>query len=299
MIALPVLAAIFEEMGLFGSRISHLALGVAGVNDIALFALLGILLTIAAAWSGGHGHGLLPVWLLIAAPAYLFVMIAFVRPMLARLVTARIDDDDETMTTRGAVIIGAATIGSGLATELIGLHYIIGAFVVGAIMPASLNKPILDRLQVMTVALLLPFFFTLTGMRTLIDLNSPLLLQVFAITMGVGVIGIIGGAALTARIFGETWSFGLALGSLLQAKGMTELVVLSVLLDAHIVSGGIFAAMILMAVASTAISMPLARLALAKSESGVPRETRPNGVAVGEVSPPEANAKRRGLSLLG
>ena len=73
MIALPVLAAILEEMGLFGSRISHLALGVAGVNDIALFALLGILLTIAAAWRGGHGHGLLPVWLLIAAPAYLFV----------------------------------------------------------------------------------------------------------------------------------------------------------------------------------------------------------------------------------
>ena len=166
-------------------------------------------------------------------------------------------------------------------------------------MPASLNKPILDRLQVMTVALLLPFFFTLTGMRTEIDLNSPLLLQVFAITMGVGVIGIIGGAALTARVFGETWSFGLALGSLLQAKGMTELVVLSVLLDAHIVSAGIFAAMILMAVASTAISMPLARLALAKSESGVARETRPNGVAVGEVSPPEANAKRRGRSLLG
>ena len=123
--------------------------------------------------------------------------------MLARLVTARIDDDDETMTTWGAVIVGAATIGSGLATELIGLHYIIGAFVVGTIIPTTLRKPILDRLQVMTVALLLPFFFTLTGMRTLIDLNSPLLLQVFVITMGVGVIGVIGGAALTARIFGK------------------------------------------------------------------------------------------------
>ena len=299
MIALPVLAAILEEMGLFGSRISHVALGVAGVNDIALFALLGILLTIAAAWHEGHGHGLLPVWLLIASPAYLFVMIAFVRPVLARLVTAQIDNDDETMTTRGAVIVGAATIGSGLATELIGLHYIIGAFVVGAIMPASLHKPILDRLQVMTVALLLPFFFTLTGMRTVIDLNSPLLFQVFWITIGVGVVGIIGGAALTARIFGETWSFGLALGSLLQAKGLTELVVLSVLLDAHIVSPGIFAAMILMAVASTAISMPLARLALANSENGVPHEPKGNDVAIEEAVPPITGGNRRGVSRLG
>jgi Kef-type K+ transport system membrane component KefB len=122
-------------------------------------------------------------------------------------------------------------------------------------------------------------------MRTLIDLNSPLLLQVFAITIGVGLIGIVGGAAFAARIFGETWSFGLALGSLLQAKGLTELVVLSVLLDAQIVSPRIFTAMILMAVASTAISMPLARLALVKSESGVPRETRANGIAPGEVRP--------------
>ena len=118
------------------------------------------------------------------------------------------------MTTQGAIVVGGATILSGLATELLGLHYIIGAFIVGAIMPANLHKPILDRLQVMTVALLMPFFFTLIGMRTLIDLNSPVLLQVFGIAMAVGAVGIIGGAALAARIFGERWSFGLALGSL-------------------------------------------------------------------------------------
>ena len=71
------------------------------------------------------------------------------------------------------MLVGAATIASALATEIMGLHYIIGAFLVGAIMPIKLDQPILDRLQVVTVALLMPFFFTLTGMRTLIDLNSP------------------------------------------------------------------------------------------------------------------------------
>jgi Kef-type K+ transport system membrane component KefB len=83
--------------------------------------------------------------------------------------------------------------------------------------------------------------------------------------MAVGAVGIIGGAALTARISGERWSFGLALGSLLQAKGLTELIVLTVLLDAHIMSPRIFAPMVLMALASTAIAMPLARLVLAKA----------------------------------
>ena len=266
MIALPVLAAILGEMGLFGSRISHLALGVAGVNDIALWVLLGILLTVGAAGHAGQGHGLGAIWLLALAPVYLLVMIRFVRPILARMVSRRIDDDDEAMTIQGAVVVGGATILSGLATELLGLHYILGAFVVGAIIPASLHKPILDRLQVMTVALLMPFFFTLTGMRTLIDLNSPVLLQVFGLAMTVGAVGIIGGAALAARAFGETWSFGLALGSLLQAKGLTELVVLTVLLDARILSPSIFAPMVLMALASTAIAMPLARFVLSKAQ---------------------------------
>jgi len=261
--ALPVLAAILGEMGLFGSRISHLALGVAGVNDIALWVLLGIVLTLAAA--GHAGHGLPAVWLLALAPIYLFLMVRYVRPVLARMVSARIDDGDEAVTTQGAIVVGGATILSGLATELLGLHYIIGAFVVGAIMPADLHKPILDRLQVMTVALLMPFFFTLTGMRTLIDLNSPVLLQVFTIAMAVGAVGIIGGAALAARIFGERWSFGLALGSLLQAKGLTELIVLTVLLDAQILSPRIFAPLVLMALVSTALAMPLARLALTRA----------------------------------
>jgi Kef-type K+ transport system membrane component KefB len=262
--ALPVLGAILGEMNLLGSRIGQLALGVAGVNDITLWVLLGVLLTAAAAGHAGRGHGTSAAYLLVLVPVYLVLMVRVVRPALAKMVTARLRDGEE-VTTRAAVVVGAATIASALATELMGLHFIIGAFLIGAIMPANLHKPILDRLQVMTLALLMPFFFTLTGMRTMIDLSSPALLQIFTVAMGVGAAGIIGGTALAARLFGETWSFGLGLGSLLQAKGLTELIVLTVLLDAGIISPRIFAAMILMALFSTALAMPLARLALART----------------------------------
>ena len=265
MTALPVLAAILGEMNLLSSRIGQLALGVAGVNNITLWILLGILLTTAAAGRVGHDHGAAAVYLLISAPVYLLFMVRVVRPTLAKLVTARMQEGEQGVTTRGAVVVGAATIASALATDLMGLHFIIGAFLVGTIMPANLHKPILDRLQVMTLALLMPFFFTLTGMRTLIDLSSPALFQFFSIAIGVGAIGIIGGTAVAARLIGERWSFGLGLGSLLQAKGLTELIVLTVLLDAGIISPRIFAAMVLMAVSSTALAMPLARLALARS----------------------------------
>jgi Kef-type K+ transport system membrane component KefB len=69
-----------------------------------------------------------------------------------------------------------------------GLHYIIGAFVTGAVMPVNLRKPILDRLQVMTVALLMPFVFTLTGLRTLIEPGSSAFLEVFIVATAVAVV---------------------------------------------------------------------------------------------------------------
>jgi Kef-type K+ transport system membrane component KefB len=268
--ALPVLGAILGEMDLFGTRIGHLALGVAGVIDITLWITLAVLLTAAAAGHGG-AHGLPPIYLLVSVPLYLFLMVRIVRPVLGSMLAARtrVQVKDRLLvkevTGRALVVVGAATFASALATELMGLHYIIGAFLIGVIMPVHLRQPILDRLQVMTVALLMPFFFALTGMRTLIDLGSPTLLEVFTITTGVTAVGVIVGTAAPARLFGETWSFGLSLGSLLQAKGLTELIVLTIFLDAGIVSARIFAAMILMALACTALAMPLARLILGKA----------------------------------
>ena len=260
--ALPVLGAILVELELLGSRIANLALGVAGVNDVLLWILLSILL---AAKANGHQsgvYGLPPTLLIVSVPAYLMAMLWFVRPTLGALVDARMVAGE--VNTRAALVLGVATVASALATELMGLHYIIGAFLIGAILPDLLRKPVVDRLQVVTVALMLPFFFALTGMRTMIDLSSSAWLEIFAVATSVSAIGIIGGTATTAALFGETWSFGLGLGSLLQAKGLTELIVLTVLLDSGFVSPRIFAAMVLMALFSTAFAMPLARLALAR-----------------------------------
>ena len=272
--ALPVLAAILGEMGLLGSRVGKLALGVAGINNLVLWIVLGVLLT-AAAGHGGETHAFTPVYLFVLAPLYVILMVRFVRPVLGHMIMVRMPDD--VVNSRALVLVTAATIGSALATEIMGLHYIIGAFLIGAIMPLKLRQPILDRLQIVTVALLMPFFFTLTGMRTVIDLNSPALFEVFVVTAGAAAVGIIGGTASVARLFGETWSVAVGLGSLLQSKGLTELIVLTVLLDAHIISPTVFSAMIVMALFSTALAMPLARLALAPA----PRRTSDQQSVIG------------------
>jgi Kef-type K+ transport system membrane component KefB len=259
MTALPVLGAILREMDLLGSRLGHLALGVAGVNDAALWALLSVLLTARAGQAAG---GLVGLATLLLVPLYLVVMVRVVRPLLGSMVVARMRDG--VVNERTLAVVGAVTLASALATETMGLHYIIGAFVTGAVMPVNLRKPILDRLQVQTVVLLMPFFFALTGMRTLIDPSSPAFLEVFLIASAVAVVGVVGGTAVAARLAGASWPFALGLGALLQTKGMMEVIVLTILLDAGIISANVFAALILMAVVSTALAMPLARLMLAR-----------------------------------
>ena len=276
--ALPVLGAILREMDLLGRRIGHLALGIAGINDAALWILLGLLLTTVAG-QAPEGPGVLIS--LFILPLYLVVMVRVVRPLLARLVRPRMVEGE--VRERALAIVCAVTIASALITQALGLHYILGSFMAGAIMPDELRKPILDRLQVVAVGLLMPFFFMLTGLRTLIDPASPAFLEIFLLTTTVAVLGKLAGTAVAARLGGEPWPVALGLGALLQTKGLMEVIVLTILLDAGIISGSVFSALILMALVSTALAMPLTRLMLAQGSrrrqvssngSGLPRSAR-------------------------
>jgi Kef-type K+ transport system membrane component KefB len=259
MTALPVLGSLLREMDLLGSRIGQFALGIAGINDAALWVLLGALLTVRAGHMAG---GLVLLATLLSLPLYLFAMVRYVRPLLGRMIAARMRG--EVVDERALAIVSVITIASALATEAMGLHYIIGAFLTGAVMPENLRKPILERLQALTVVLLMPFFFALTGLRTVIALGSSAFLEIFLVATAVSTVGVVGGTAIATRLSGASWPFALGLGSLLQTKGLMELIVLTVLLDAGIISPNVFAALILMALVSTALAMPLARLVLAQ-----------------------------------
>jgi Kef-type K+ transport system membrane component KefB len=170
----------------------------------------------------------------------------------------------------------AVALGSALLTHLIGLHYIFGAFIAGALMPHELRKPLLDRLQIVTVGVLMPFFFMLTGLRTLIDLGSTGFLEILLVTTALAVLGKVGGTAVAARLTGEPWANALGLGALVQTKGLMELIVLTILLDRGIITTNAFSALVLMAVLSTMLAVPLTRLALRQSwETAVGSAARP------------------------
>jgi Kef-type K+ transport system membrane component KefB len=252
--ALPVLAAILTSMRLMRDRIGQWALGLAAVNDASLWVLLSILLADAA---GKGGSGVLLI--MGKAAVYFAGMFWIVRPVLKKLVVMRGDNS----LTDGA-LVGAATvaIASGAITEAIGLHYILGAFVAGAIFPKELRWSLLEKIQKVVLVLLMPFFFMLTGLATRIDFGASAFTQVFLVAIVAAVVGKVAGTAIPARLTGEPWHNALALGTLMQTKGLMEVIVLTVLKDTHLISANVFSALIAMAVVSTAFAMPLTRLAL-------------------------------------
>ena len=262
--ALPVLGAILREMGLLEERVGRLALGYAAVND----AMLWLLMTAVLAWGAGQG-GAQVAWVAALGLAYLAASAFLARPMLDRLFE-RVAPDGHVGDT-AIVLTCAGLLASAAVTEAIGLHYILGAFVAGTVMPKRLAHAILDRLEHFATLVLLPFFFTLTGLRVDLDLSEPALWSVFALATVVTVVGKMLGTALPARWSGESWADSWRLGTLMPCKGLMEVIVLTILLEAGVLSVACFSALVLMAVATTALTQPMTMLAGRWAPSAQPR----------------------------
>jgi Kef-type K+ transport system membrane component KefB len=178
-------------------------------------------------------------------------LLLVIRPGLARLAKA----DDRAM----LVICISLAILMACLSEALGTGYLSGAFVVGAIIPASCRSVLLDRLELVTATVLLPFFFISTGLKTMIDPGSASFVSVLCVVILATVAGKVIGTSVPARILGFSWPDSLALGAMMQTKGLMEVVVLAVLQDSGLLSNQIFSAMVAMAVICTTVTAPAVR----------------------------------------
>jgi Kef-type K+ transport system membrane component KefB len=182
-------------------------------------------------------------------------MFWLVRPLAARALR-RLTTTGECRQGDLVLVVSLALASAGI-TEAIGLHFILGSFVAGAILPPACARPLLAQLEPVTVVVLLPFFFILTGLRTEILFTGEGFLMVFLVTTAAALAGKMLGSTVPARLAGETWDYSVRLGILMQCKGLMDVVVLSVLFDAGILSKMAFSAMVLMAVVTTAATKPM------------------------------------------
>jgi Kef-type K+ transport system membrane component KefB len=202
---------------------------------------------------------------------YLAVMLGIVRP-LGKWVAHRQKTDALSYNMLGVFV--AILLASAAATDAIGIHPLFGAFLAGVCFPRIERWQIAVRARLETVVtvLLLPLFFALTGMRTRLDLFTGTTIWMWTgVVLIAAVAGKMGGATLAARWTGQSWRDAMALGALVNTRGLVELIVLNIAYNAHVFTPTLFTMLVVMALLTTMMTSPVLNLLGVKDKSAKPR----------------------------
>jgi Kef-type K+ transport system membrane component KefB len=257
--AFPVLARILTDLGLTKTELGVMALACAAVDDASAWCLLALVVGVVRAdVSSALGVAL---WTL----GFLAFMLVVVRPLARRLVPRCCPDG---LTPGVTAVLLALALVSAVITEVIGVHAIFGAFVLGAVIPhdSKIAGQLVEKIEGLVAPLLLPAFFAFTGMRTHIGLVNGLdQWLVTAAIIAVATLGKFGGTYAAAHLLGIPWRGAASLGVLMNTRGLMELIVLNVGLDLGVISPTLFAMMVLMAIVTTVATSPILRVLLGET----------------------------------
>jgi Kef-type K+ transport system membrane component KefB len=255
--AFPVLARILAERNMLGSRLGTVAIACAAVDDVTGWCILAYIVVLIRA-----AHSATSIWITLGGiTMFGLVMIYGVRRLLRGFATAyrRTGELSENMMALMLLLILVAS----LCTERLGIHLLFGAFMMGAIMPKEQRfvRYVLDRFETITVTLLLPLFFAFTGLRTNIGLvKGPEMWMYCGLIIVVATVGKLGGSTVAAWLSGMPPREAAGLGTLMNTRGLMELVILDVGLDIGVISPALFSMMIVMALVTTFMTTPVLHL---------------------------------------
>ncbi len=254
--AFPVLARIIQERGWTKTSLGTMAITCAAADDITAWCLLAVVIAITKA-----GSLLGALFTIGMALLYIVFMIFAVKPILTKI--GNFFPSEETMSKRVVGFFFIVLFISSYLTEIIGIHALFGAFMAGVAMPSNLNfrKFLIEKVEDVSMLVLLPLFFVYTGLRTQIGLLNDYQLWITCfIIIAVAVIGKFFGSALAARFVGLKWKESLSLGVLMNTRGLMELVVLNIGYDLGVLTPEIFSMMVLMALITTFMTGPALNL---------------------------------------
>jgi Kef-type K+ transport system membrane component KefB/nucleotide-binding universal stress UspA family protein len=260
--AFPVLARIITENNLQGSRLGILALTCAAVDDVTAWCLLALAIAVTRTNSM---VGALPT--ILESAIYIVLMVVIVRPFLQRLASYYNRMGKLNQFVLAGIYMGV--VASALITELIGIHFIFGAFLLGTVMPkhAGLRRELAQKTEDFVLTFLLPIFFAYSGLRTQVGLlNSPMLWLLCGLVLAVAIVGKYAGTYLAACFCGINHRDAMALGWLMNTRGLTELIVLNIGLSLGVISPVLFTMLVIMALVTTFMTSPLLEWIYPKQE---------------------------------
>lgn len=254
--AFPVMARILKDRGQAGTPFGQLSLSAAAVVDAFAWVLLA--LVVAMAGTGEGYPGLLKIS--VGVVVLLAVVYLGLKPAYAWLLRTRAPDGEPSATVLAALMIGL--LACSLATEWVHLHAVFGAFLFGTCLPRDdrLLGALAERIEPLSIVVLMPLFFALAGLNTSASAFSGASLGAMGLIFAVAAIGKIAGGAAGARLAGYGWRDSLATGALMNARGLMELIVIKVGYDAGLIGAELFTMLLVMALVTTAMTGPLMTL---------------------------------------
>jgi Kef-type K+ transport system membrane component KefB len=255
--AFPVLARILMDRGMEHTPLGTTSIACAAVDDATAWTILAFVVAIVK--STDLASSVLSMALVVV---YVVAMIFVIKPRLPRWLGVQPSSMTLTAGTLPAVLV--FSFSSALATEIIGIHALFGAFLAGAIMPtqAKFRDHLTLRLENFSSTFLVPLFFAFTGLRTQIGLlNDAESWMYCAAIILTATIGKLGSSMLAARFTGSSWIDSFSLGALMNTRGLMELIVINIGYDLGILSPRIFAMLVIMALVTTFMTGPLLSLA--------------------------------------
>jgi Kef-type K+ transport system membrane component KefB len=252
--AFPVLARILTDQNVDKTELGIIALSCAATDDVTAWCLLAFVIGMAEAQLADA------LFVVSGAAIYLGVMLLVIRPLAHRFL-ARWKGRDLPTWILPAVLV--AVMVSGLTTKTIGIHTLFGGFIMGVVLSSDerLSEMLKAKLHDLATILLLPAFFAITGLRTQITLlNSYEDWVLTALIILVATAGKFGGTLVAARMTGMSWRDSSILGVLMNTRGLMELIALNIGLEIGVISPGLFAMMVIMALVTTLITAPLLHL---------------------------------------
>jgi Kef-type K+ transport system membrane component KefB len=254
--AFPVMARILKDRGMTRTSFGQLSLSAAAVVDVFAWILLAFVVALVGAGEGYAG--------LIKITVGVLVMLAFLffglKPAFAWLLRVKAPDGEPSTTVMASLMIGLLI--TALLTEWLHLHAVFGAFLFGACLPRDdrLLRSLSERIEPISIVVLMPLFFALAGLGTTSNAFSGASLGAMLLIVGVATVGKIAGGAAGARMAGYSWRDSLATGSLMNARGLMELIVIKIGLDVGLIGPELFTMLLVMALATTAMTGPLMTL---------------------------------------
>ncbi|KAK43601.1 potassium transporter [Caballeronia jiangsuensis] len=249
--AFPMLARIIHERGLTGTSLGTLALTAGAFDDAAAWCILAIVLaSFGGSWMGAYAA--------IGGGAAFALFMIFAGGKLLRRLAAGLNPHAPLPTSVLAAVLALFSL-CAFAMDAIGIHAVFGGFLLGVALPRGpLTEKLRDMLQPFVVVFLLPMFFTYSGLNTRLDMlmDPAIMLAAVAIQLvSFGGKGIACWAA--ARANGEPSGDAMAIGALMNARGLMELIIINIGLAAGVILPGLFSILVLMAVLSTLMATPL------------------------------------------